>query len=199
MPEPLTPIERKIYQYLIDHLKEQTFQPSIREIGRKFGIRSTKTVAEHLESLERKGHIVRVPSRSRGVRILGLNLSPHTYTVRLYDRVDGAGRTPDEPDARLELDRSLVGSPDAFFVRIERAEGDVPGVLAGDYVLVEPVEGYEDGQWLALRWDGRVRLARWRASVGRPCHPGDGRPVPDGAVVLGRMRALVRRFDMPSA
>ena len=51
MPEPLTKIERRILNYLVDYLKENTYQPSIREIGKRFGIKSTKTVSEHLQSL----------------------------------------------------------------------------------------------------------------------------------------------------
>ena len=57
MSEVLTPIERRIYNYLVDYLKRETYQPSIREIGTRFGIRSTKTVTEHLQSLQRKGYL----------------------------------------------------------------------------------------------------------------------------------------------
>ena len=46
MPEPLTKIERRILNYLVDYLKENTYQPSIREIGKRFGIKSTKTVSD---------------------------------------------------------------------------------------------------------------------------------------------------------
>ena len=73
MAENLTPIERKVYNYLLDFLAENTYQPSIREIGRKFRIKSTKTVSDLLQSLSAKGYIERDPSRSRGVRIVGYN------------------------------------------------------------------------------------------------------------------------------
>ncbi len=51
MSEPLTPVERKVYQYLIDFLAENTYQPSIREIGKRFRIKSTKTVSDLLHAL----------------------------------------------------------------------------------------------------------------------------------------------------
>lgn len=196
MPEPLTPIERRIYQFLIDHLKEETFQPSVREIGRKFGIRSTKTVAEHLESLERKGCIARVPARSRGVRILGVNLSPHTYTVRTYNGVDAhePGVEATHADA-LELDCALAGSPDAFLLRVDGrsdAGSDCPALLAGDYLIVEPTETPGDDDWVALREAESVRVCRWGSVA--PQDPSAHRNGPDPAAVLGRVRALVRRF-----
>ena len=74
MSEPLSKMERRILDYLVDYLKRNTYQPSIREIGRRFGIKSTKTVSEYLQSLADKGFIEREASRSRGVRIVGLEL-----------------------------------------------------------------------------------------------------------------------------
>ena len=75
MPDPLTHIERKVYNYLLDFLSQNTYQPSVREIGRRFKIKSTKTVSELLQSLAKKGYIERDPSRSRGVRLLGYQTS----------------------------------------------------------------------------------------------------------------------------
>src|SRR5688500_20357798 len=71
MPESLSTLERRVYHYLLDFLAENTYQPSIREIGKKFRIKSTKTVSDLLHSLSTKGYIERDPSRSRGVRIVG--------------------------------------------------------------------------------------------------------------------------------
>ena len=57
MTEPLTQLERRIYHYMIDFLAEHTYQPSIREIAKKFRIKSTKTVSDLLHSLASKGYI----------------------------------------------------------------------------------------------------------------------------------------------
>ena len=84
MPVPLTDIERKIYHYLLDFLTENTYQPSVRDIGAKFQIRSTKTVSELLQSLANKGYIERDPSRSRGVRLLGYEGTSRTRPVPYY-------------------------------------------------------------------------------------------------------------------
>ena len=44
MPRTLTDVEQGVYDYLIDFLCEHTYQPSVREIGQRFGIKSTKTM-----------------------------------------------------------------------------------------------------------------------------------------------------------
>jgi len=51
MSASLTDIERKILDYMVQYLRSNTYQPSIREIGERFGIKSTKTVSEHLQAL----------------------------------------------------------------------------------------------------------------------------------------------------
>ena len=77
MPDPLTPVEQRIYHYLLDFLCDNTYQPSVREIGKQFQIKSTKTVSELLQSLADKGYIERDPSRSRGVKLMGTSQAAH--------------------------------------------------------------------------------------------------------------------------
>ena len=72
---------------MIDFLAENTYQPSIREIARKFRIKSTKTVSDLLHALESKGYIQRDESRSRGVRLLGFAAAGATQPVPYYGRM----------------------------------------------------------------------------------------------------------------
>ena len=68
MSDALTPTEDKVYQYLIEFLAANSYQPSIREIGRQFDIKSTKTVSDVLGSLARKGYIQRNQARMEKAR-----------------------------------------------------------------------------------------------------------------------------------
>jgi repressor LexA len=193
MSEVLTPIERRIYNYLVDYLKRETFQPSIREIGTRFGIRSTKTVTEHLQSLQRKGYLDRTPSRSRALKILGLNLSPDTYTIPLY-RSETA---EDDVEARFDIDRSLACSADCFMVRVN---GDFRehGIFQGDLILVEPSAEAQDSNVSVYDRDGVIEL-RGGANGGFQPNPGTG-PKPNGgrgdsaSRFIGAVRAVLRVF-----
>ena len=42
----LNELERQILDYMVQYLRTNTYQPSIREIGERFRIKSTKTVSE---------------------------------------------------------------------------------------------------------------------------------------------------------
>lgn len=185
MSDVLTVIERRIYNYLVDYLKRETYQPSIREIGTRFGIRSTKTVTEHLQSLQRKGYLDRTPSRSRALRILGLNLSPETYTIPLYR--NGAYETSDEEvEARFDLDRSFACSADCFMVRASRDSQDL-GVMSGDLVLVEPCENGGNSDVAVYEDGGSIELRRLAASGSAGSENGAS-----AARFLGIARAVLR-------
>src|SRR5688572_22307363 len=106
MAPTLTEIERKILDYMVQYLRSNTYQPSIREIGERFGIKSTKTVSEHLQALADKGFLERDPSRSRGVRILGVDLSADAVSVPCYrDMPTDKGGVRERADLHLSLDR----------------------------------------------------------------------------------------------
>lgn len=136
--EPLTEIERKILDFMVQYLRANTYQPSIREIGERFGIKSTKTVSEHLQALADKGCLERDPSRSRGVRILGVDLSADTVAVPCYTDMPGAeGRGSTEQV--VSVDRQLGCEDGSFIVRAGAGDLAVLGVAEGDLVLVTPV------------------------------------------------------------
>src|SRR6185436_8455890 len=120
MSELLSPLERRVYHYLLDFLAENTYQPSVREIGRRFKIKSTKTVAELLQALAEKVYIEREGARSRGVRIVGFSSIGHTQPVPLYSRVNAAEpRLTAENRLRfIAMDRSFVPTDIAFFLRV---------------------------------------------------------------------------------
>jgi len=140
MPEPLTSTEQKVYYYLLDFLTENTYQPSVREIGRRFRIKSTKTVSEILQSLARKGYIERDPSRSRGVRLLGYEGARRTVPIPVYSEI-APGETPLLPENRagfITMDRRFVPNERVFCIRAGAAESAQRGILPGDYVIVDP-------------------------------------------------------------
>src|SRR5215218_4174339 len=167
MPEPLTKIERRILNYLVEYLKENTYQPSIREIGKKFSIKSTKTVSEHLQSLADKGHIERDASRSRGVRIVGMNLYPAVVSAPLYGKIAAGEPALMREHVRevFELDRKLAPSADSFLLEVKGDSMTGAGIESGDLVVVEPIDqdDVRNGDIVAARIDGEGTVKRYFA------------------------------------
>ena len=149
MPEALTPLERRVYQYMIDFLAENTYQPSIREIAKRFRIKSTKTVSDLLHALTAKGYIERDQSRSRGVRILGFASAGQVQPVPV---LADAGEAPlDERQRYVTVDRRFVSTDDTFMLRA--VDDGLTGkcIATGDYLMVSPSARAKDGDIVAVR------------------------------------------------
>jgi repressor LexA len=140
MAEPLTSLETSVYQYLLDFTAENTYQPSIRDIGARFKIKSTKTVSDLLQSLTRKGYIERDPARSRGVRLLGFAGAINTQPVPYYGKINSteAALTPENREGFITVDRRFLPSNDTFMLRATGEAMVGRGINDGDYLLVNP-------------------------------------------------------------
>ncbi len=206
MPANLNDIERKILDYMVSYLRTNTYQPSIREIGEEFGIKSTKTVSEHLQALAEKGFLERDPSRSRGVRILGVDLNARAVSVPCYREVprERAGVRSAPPETHLSLDRRLAGAKGAFLVRAADEELGPLGIVEGDFVLIEPTEPEEVPEGAVVlagtgERPGYHRLSRNGRGVLLSPVGGNGSPItveePDRLQILGRVTAFYRRID----
>ena len=206
MVPSLTDIERKILDYMVHYLRTNTYQPSIREIGERFGIKSTKTVSEHLQALADKGFLERDPSRSRGVKILGVDLSADTVSIPCYRDLpaEKAGPRSERPEMHLSLDRRLGGSKGGFFLRARGEELAGLGVQEGDFVLIEPAQREElvEGDVVVSRQAGLPEFHRvaknGRGISLRPLRSGlEGTAAEEspGLLMVGKVTALFRRLD----
>src|SRR6184192_2154814 len=70
LTDQLTDREAKILDYIRYVTKVRNYPPSVREIGEAVGLRSSSTVHNHLNQLERRGLIRRDPSKSRTVQLV---------------------------------------------------------------------------------------------------------------------------------
>lgn len=164
MPEQLTQLESSVYQYLLDFTAENTYQPSIRDIGRQFKIKSTKTVSDLLQSLAKKGLIERDPARSRGVRLLGFGGGMRTKPVPMYSRIQ-AGETAlsaENRESYITVDRQFAPSENVFFLRMQGDAMVGRAICDGDFILINPDITAHDGDIIAARVDSEVAVMTLR-------------------------------------
>jgi repressor LexA len=206
MPAVLTDLERRILDYMVQYLRTHTYQPSIREIGEEFDIKSTKTVSEYLGALADKGYLERDPSRSRGVRILGIDLAPQTISVPCFVAFpdDRTGFTSDGIEAYYSIDRRLAGAKGSYFIRARGDEYKGVGVERGDFLLVEPATfaSVRDGDLVVVSRPEGPQLFRYSRDAGHhllhSARPGAAPYAfedPARIEVTARVAGLHRRFE----
>jgi repressor LexA len=205
--DPLTYDERRVYHYLLDFLAANTYQPSVREIGRKLRIRSTRTVAELLQGLADKGFVEREAGRSRGVRIVGFSAASRVQPVPLYSRINPVQPylTSENRTRFVGMDRAFLPAPDVFFLTMAGDELATRGVLDGDWVLVSPSARAVDGSIIAARVGAHVRVrfvwhlgAVVSLSTGETGRPEEFLGPSDDFAILGSVAGVWRPFhDRP--
>ena len=203
--EALPRLEREILDFMVQYLRSNTYQPSIREIGKRFGIKSTKTVSEHLQVLADKGFLERDPSRSRGVKILGIDLNTQTVSVPCFDRVPKtvSGFRIEDAELHLSVDRRMGGVEGSFIVVAAVNDLALVGVEEGDHILISPasMEELETGAIIAADLGEGISYYRCteREAGARleSLQPGNNESLiePTTLDLLGRVVGLYRRMD----
>ena len=153
MPDTLTPLEGSVYNYLLDFTAENTYQPSIRDIGKKFQIKSTKTVSDLLQSLARKGYIERDPARSRGVRLLGFTGGSKTKPVPYYGKIHAGEPSllPENRQGFITMDRRFIPAEEVYFLRVKGDSMIGRAISDGDFVMVNPAAKAKENDIVAAR------------------------------------------------
>lgn len=200
----LTARQQEILDYLVEHARETGYPPTIREIGFRFGIRSTKGVVDHLTALERKGHIRRVLGKSRALELIAPPADDRTSGVPILGRI-AAGLpllAEENVEDRLLIDPSFLKGKGEFLLRV-RGESMIEAHIAdGDLVLVRPAAEAKNGEIVVamigeeatvkrfFREEGRVVLRpENRAMEPIVIGPGDGE-----LRILGVVVGLFRKF-----
>jgi len=150
----LTRRQEEILEYINASIQERGYPPTIREIGKQMGIRSTNGVNDHLKALERKGVLTRDDLKSRALRPVGQNDDVDFdddgfVEVRLLGRVAAGApilATSETADT-VKIDRLLIGPHrEVFALRIVGESMIEAGIFDGDYVFVRKAPVAERGE-----------------------------------------------------
>jgi repressor LexA len=171
---PLTNRQKEILEFLGAHTRDLGYPPTVREICRATGLKSPRSVSQHLQALERKGYIHRGKDKSRAIRFLhrpdslGPDIADGVVTLSLRGRV-AAGRPvtgTDSPGADYLVDRALFNGPDHFLMKVE---GDCmvdAHILEGDLIVVSPEPAVKSGDVVVARVGSEVSVKRYETREG---------------------------------
>jgi len=164
----LTPIQKKVLDFLTNHTKEKGFPPSLREIGSHFGLKGPKAPQKTLHILERKGYVRRIPGVSRGIEILDFPPIPYMMKAGRILSVPIVGTVrAGEPILAIEniegyinLDRSLASSENVFLLRVRGNSMIEAHIQDGDFALVKPQPNAENGEIVVALIEDEATIKR---------------------------------------
>ena len=163
-PDALNARERAILKYIEKEIEENGYAPSVREIGKKVGLRSTATVHGYLARLTELGYIKKENKKGRTLRLIknskgelkeNKKVEPKDfYSGREMVDVPVIGKiTAGMPILAVEnvtdtfpIPIDFVGNCESFMLTVRGESMIEAGILDGDYILVRKQNNAENGE-----------------------------------------------------
>ncbi len=193
----ITPIQQKIYNYLLEKSKDG-MTPSVREIGAAVGLRSTSSVQANLDSLEAAGYIQRPPMLKRCIKIVGQ--AENVAQVPLLGTVTAGSPILAVQDIEGYLPFSLPGSQDKelFALRVRGQSMIQAGILDGDIVIVERTPTAVNGDMVVALIDDSATVKTFYKENGhfrlQPQNDTYEPIIVDEVIILGKVIASYRYY-----
>ncbi len=176
----LTKRQQEILDFIGDSIAARGYPPTIREIGKHMGIKSTNGVNDHLKALERKGYLRRDDLKSRAMRPVNVDeevvaaaavigaTDADLVEVPVLGRVAAgaplltSGMQMDESQDRVKIDRLLLGRREhVFALRIVGDSMIEDGIFDGDYVFVRKAPTADRGAIVVVMIEGEATCKRF--------------------------------------
>ncbi|TKJ42111.1 repressor LexA [candidate division LCP-89 bacterium B3_LCP] len=152
MARPLTDRQKEVLGFIRKQVSTKGYPPSIREIGKNFGIKSTNGVRGILQALERKGAIKRSPQLSRGIELMhpdAKNAALKASMIRIPIVGSVAAGHPLTAEENVEgfvaVDKDLLKGDNTFALRVKGDSMVGAGIFDKDLVFARQQPTFRRG------------------------------------------------------
>ncbi len=159
----LTPKQLRILTFIRDFQRAKGYAPTMQELADEFHV-SKVTVFEHVEALQRKGYLERLPHKARSLTLRDdIHFPDERPTLLPLAGVIAAGRpieAVEDPDA-LDLESIFASTHGSFVLRVRGDSMIEDHIRDGDFVVCEQRNNVRNGETVvALLEDGSATLKR---------------------------------------
>lgn len=206
----LTDRQRQFLEYIQDFIMDRGYPPSIREIQKAFGLKSTKGVKDHIDRLVDKGYLNREDGSARAISLPDdqrfRDTEDPSDTAPIIGRVAaGAPILAEEnEEGRLPVPDRFRGVKGQFWLRVRGDSMIDDGIHHGDMVLVHPAPFVDQGAIAVVMVDDEATVKRFfRTGNSVELVPGNAAYSPmvysgggcEKISLVGRVAAVLRILD----
>lgn len=170
MYTPLTYKQKRVLENIRLYIGAKGQPPTLEELRRNLGLKSTRTVVQYLESLEQKGYLVRRRNAWRNIELRNVDGGWGTVSVPVVANVgcdDLSLFAEQQYDEFLEVDKKIVEeSGDIVAVRAVGESMLDAGIRDGDYILVQFTDQVQNGDKVAAMVGDMVTVKRYEKKNG---------------------------------
>ena len=155
MAEVLTPMRRKILEFIISCQRERNFPPTIREIAAHVGLNAPATVANHIEVLKKAGYIEKNPKQPRTLtvrfdspeKVTEASVTQIRQIPFIGDVAAGTGVLANQNDYELmSIPEQFAGRGENYVLQVRGDSMIDAGILSGDFIVVQRQTSADKGE-----------------------------------------------------
>lgn len=192
----LTDSQKKVYDYIVECSYEGRV-PSVRELCKATGLKSTSTVHLHLKTLEEMGLIEREPGLNRCIKVVG---DVKTSSVPVLGKV-AAGNpivAMEDIESYIPIPVDLSKGKELFALRVQGESMINAGILPNDIIVVERTPVASNGEIVVALVDDSATVKRFYKEKGhfrlQPENDDFDPIIVDEVILLGKVISLVRNY-----
>lgn len=200
--QKLTKRQRQILDFVTDYQRRLGYSPSYREIAEEFGLSSTATIHEHIQSLAEKGFLKTDHNAPRSIELIKMETN---WTQALEISLAGlitAGEPIEavEEHESISIPATMVRRPEiSFALKVKGRSMIEDGIMDGDYVIVEKMSTPDNGDVVVALIDRNyATLKRFYKENGRiRLQPANKTMKPiyvDKVEIQGVVRGIIRQY-----
>jgi repressor LexA len=201
----LTRAQQRMLDFIQAEVHAGRVVPTLREIAERFGFRSHRAAACHLEALKRKGFIESDPGKARSLRVTSplARLRSRLTDIPLFGSIPAGFAQNREPEAAgcVSVDMASLGfkpTRNTFALRVTGDSMMGRHILDGDIVVLEHGPEPRNGQIVAALIDGESTLKTFVVKGAKPFLKAENPKYPDlipaqELMIQGVFKALIRK------
>jgi repressor LexA len=200
-----TPAQQRVLDFIQAEIRAGRAVPTLREIAARFGFRSHRAAACHLDALKRKGFLEADRGRARSLRILSpmARLRSRIADIPLFGTIPAgfARERQQEADGCVSVDVGSLGfkpTRNTFALRVTGDSMIGRHIIDGDVVVLEHGPDPRPGDVVAALIDGESTLKTFVQKNGKPFLKSENPKYPDllpaqELMIQGVFKALIRK------
>ena len=190
-----------IYEFLKDFTSQKGYPPTVREICKAVGLKSTSSVHGHLKQLEKEGLIKRDPTKPRALEIVDSVIKKEMINVPIIGKVTAGlpilANENIEDSFPLPLDY-VKHNNDLFMLKVSGSSMIKAGILDGDLAIIEKTQTASNGDKIVALIENEATLKTfYRENDYIRLQPENDEMEPiivDNCSILGKLIGIYRTY-----
>ena len=190
-----------IYEFLKDFTNQKGYPPTVREICKAVGLKSTSSVHGHLKQLEKEGLIKRDPTKPRALEIVDSVIKKEMINLPIIGKVTAGlpilANENIEDSFPLPLDY-VKHNNDLFMLKVSGSSMIKAGILDGDLAIIEKTQTASNGDKIVALIENEATLKTfYRENDHIRLQPENDEMEPiivDNCSILGKLIGIYRTY-----